>query len=113
LLYPGNYPGPQQIGQGVVNGAPGLVPVYAWGNNFPGTTWGNYSLGRDNGDGPFIQQGRDIYTNSIMPGYTPLIFPHPLVTGTGGGSSTNSTGPTTSNVVVPPSNLQAHPPGSS
>lgn len=113
LLYPQNYPGPEQIGQGVVNGAPGSVPVYAWGNNFPGTTWGNFSLGRDNGDAPFIQQGRDIYTNSIMPGYTPLIYPHPLVTSTGGGSSTNGTGTTTSSVVVPPSNLQAHPPGGS
>ncbi|HUC84523.1 MAG TPA: hypothetical protein VL970_04955, partial [Candidatus Acidoferrales bacterium] len=110
LLYPQDYPAPEQIGQGVVNGAAGSVPVYIWGNNFPATTWGNFALGRDSGDAPFIQQGRDIFTNSVMPNYTPLVYPHPLVTAGGGGSSTNGTGTTTSSVVIPPSNLQAHPP---
>ena len=109
LQYPGDYPALQQIGQGVVNGAPGLVPVYCWGNNFPGTTWGNFGLGRDGGDASFIQQGRDIYTNSVMPNYTPLVFPHPLDTGLGGPSN-NGTGTTTNSAVIPPSNLQAHPP---
>jgi hypothetical protein len=110
LLYPANYPALQQVGQGVVNGAPGTVPVYAWGNNFPGTTWGNFALGM-NTDSQFIQQGRDIFTNSVMPNYVPLVYPHPLVAsggtlpgnfgGSGGGNSS----------VVPPTNLQAHPPG--
>jgi len=110
LLYPANYPGPEQIGQGVVNGGAGSVPVYIWGNNFPNTTWGNFTLGRDSGDGPFIQQGRDIFTNSVMPGYTPLVFPHPLVAsgGTSPGNFGSNTNGTTS--VIPPTNLQAHPP---
>ncbi|MGA2243436.1 MAG: hypothetical protein ABSH48_00440 [Verrucomicrobiota bacterium] len=107
LFYPANYPGPEQIGQGVVNGAAGLVPVYIWGNNFPNTTWG-VGLGRDTGDAPFIQQGRDIFTNSVMPNYTPLVFPHPLVTSSGG-TGTNVVTPI-SGGVIPPSNLQAHPP---
>lgn len=112
LLYPGDYPGPQQIGQGVVNGAPGSVPIYIWGNSFPGTVWGNFTLGRDGGDGQFIQQGRDIFTNSVMPNYTPLVYPHPLVAA--GGTSPGSFGGTTNGTgaVIPPTNLQAHPPGS-
>jgi hypothetical protein len=110
LFYPADYPEQQQVGQGVVNGASGTVPVYIWGNNFPNTTWGNVSLGRDGGDQPFIQQGRDIFTNSVMPNYTPLVYPHPLVAlgGTSPGNFggvTNSTG-----AVIPPTNLQAHPP---
>jgi hypothetical protein len=110
LLYPGDYPATEQVGQGVVNGAAGSVPVYAWGNNFPGTTYGNFMLGEESSDAPFIQQGRDIYTNSVMPNYTPLIFPHPLVT-SGGSVSTNGAGTTLgSGAVVPPSNLEAHPP---
>ena len=113
LLYPTNYPAPEQIGQGVVNGTAGYVPTYIWGNSFPGTTWGNFTLGRDSGDGPFIKQGRDIFTNSVMPNYTPLVFPHPLVASGGtapgnfGGGNTNG-----NSTVQPPSNLQAHPPGS-
>jgi hypothetical protein len=111
LIYPADYPATQQIGQGVVNGAQGLVPIYAWGNNFPGTYWGSFILGM-NTDAPFIQQGRDIYTNSVMPGYTPLVYPHPLDINSTGGSSTNSSGTGTGNSVYPPSNLQAHPPTS-
>jgi len=109
LQYPGDYPGPQQIGQGVVNGAPGSVPVYIWGNNFPGTTWGNFGLGRDGGDAPFIKQGRDIFTNSVMPNYSPLVYPHPLVA-TGGTSPGVFT--VTNGAVIPPTDLQAHPPTS-
>jgi hypothetical protein len=113
LQYPSDYPGSEQIGQGVVNGAAGPVPVYIWGNNFPGTTWGDFALGRDLGDVQFIQQGRDIYTNSVMPNYTPLIYPHPMITyaGTGGSTVTNTTTTATNSVVIPPTNLQAHPPG--
>ncbi|HEX9048379.1 MAG TPA: hypothetical protein VF988_15235 [Verrucomicrobiae bacterium] len=127
LVYPADYPATQQVGQGVVNGAQGLAPTYLWGNNAPGTEWGTFTLGM-NVDAPFIQQGRDIYTNSVMPNYTPLVYPHPLVAsggsvppvgstggGTGGGTvSTNSTPPVTNNpsgTMAPPVNLQAHPPG--
>ncbi|HEX4350596.1 MAG TPA: hypothetical protein VH251_09415 [Verrucomicrobiae bacterium] len=108
-IYPQNYPATQQIGQGVLNGSAGLVPTYVWGNNTPATQWGNFVLGM-NSDGPFIKQGRDIYTNSPMPGYTALVYPHPLVAsgGTSPGSfPTNSTG---NSAIIPPTDLQAHPP---
>jgi hypothetical protein len=109
LLYPADYPAYQQVGQGVVNGAPGLAPVYCWGNTTPGTSYGNFVLGVAE-DSAFIKQGRDVYTNTPMPGYTALAFPHPLVAA--GGvvpvyipPSTNGSG-----VVIPPTDLQAHPP---
>jgi len=76
--YPQNYPSPQQVGQGVVAGVQGTVPVYIWTNTFNGSG-GFVGLGIDANDAKFIVQGRDIFTNSIMPGYTPLVFPHPLV----------------------------------
>jgi hypothetical protein len=111
LAYPGDYPGYQQVGQGVVNGKQGSVPVYLWGNKTPGTYYGDNAFGMDGGDAPFIQIGRDIYTNTVMPGYTALVYPHPLVAsgGTTPPSGTgNATTPSTS--VIPPANLQAHPP---
>jgi hypothetical protein len=48
-----------------------------------------------------------------MPNYTPLIYPHPMITyaGTGGSTVTNTTTTATNSVVIPPTNLQAHPPG--
>jgi hypothetical protein len=107
LLYPADYPGYQQIGQGVVSGAPGSVPIYCWGNTTAGTYYGNFILGTAE-DSAFIVQGRDIYTNSVMPGYTALVYPHPLIAS--GGVVPGPPPVTTSGAVVPPTNLQAHPP---
>lgn len=109
LLYPGDYPGYQQTGQGVVNGAPGKVPTYCWGNKTPGTAYGDYILGLAE-DTQFIKQGRDIYTNTPMPGYTALVFPHPLVSSGGVSPGSFPTNPPTSGAVIPPTDLQAHPP---
>jgi len=67
-----------------------LEPLYSWGNTLNGSVAGITS-GYAN-----IQEGRDIYQNAIKPGYTPLIHPHPLVSG----SSTIN--------LLPPSGLQAH-----
>jgi hypothetical protein len=110
LVYPANYPAYEQVGEGVLNGSPGLVPIFAWGNNAPNSQWGTFALGM-NTDGPFIQQGRDIYTNSVMPTYTPLVYPHPLVTSGGLGSTNTNTGTNSgTGSMTPPSNLQAHAP---
>jgi hypothetical protein len=108
LVYPGDYPGFQQVGQGVVNGAQGSVPTYIWNNVTPWTYWGNVALGMDV-DSVFIQQGRDIFTNSVMPGYTALVYPHPLVAAGGTVPSTPIT-TTSSGSVIPPTDLQAHAP---
>jgi hypothetical protein len=56
---------------------------------------------------PGIQQGRDFYNDTPKPGYTPLVYPHPLDINTndssggnnGGGGNTNSN-------LLPPFNLQ-------
>ena len=76
LAYPANYPAIEQIGQGVVGGMQGYQPVYIWSNNWCSANFPIYVLGAD-ADSAFIVQGRDIYTNSVMPGYTPLVYPHP------------------------------------
>ena len=57
-----------------------MWPVYMWGNSTP-ANGGYIYLGHDGGDSPFIQQGRDVFTNSIMPGYAPLVYPSPLAGG--------------------------------
>lgn len=101
-VYPANYPAYEQVGQGVVNGAPGSVPLYLWGNSVPASQWGTFELGM-NVDGPFIQQGRDIFTNSVMPGYVPLVYPHPFATA--------ARSPAGAPPVSAPRNLTAHPPG--
>ena len=82
LFYPTNYVSPQQVGEGSsTNGAgESLWPVYMWGNSTP-ANGGYIYLGHDGGDSPFIQQGRDVFTNSIMPGYAPLVYPSPLAGG--------------------------------
>ena len=80
LFYPTNYPSLNQIGQGVVNLQQGYQPVYIWSNSLPVAQFGNFALGDDSGDAAFIQQGRDIFTNSVMPGYVPLVFPSPMDT---------------------------------
>ncbi|MDR3401021.1 MAG: hypothetical protein P4L99_00875, partial [Chthoniobacter sp.] len=123
-------PAYQQIGQGVTNdpaattGAPGRVPTYCWGNTTPGTYYGNYILGVAE-DNSFIVQGADIFTNSPMPGYTALVYPHPLVTSGGvipvsvpattttsntNSSNSNTSSSTNPGTVIPPTNLQVHPP---
>lgn len=80
LMYPADYPSIQQVGQGVVGGVQGLVPGYGSNNKLNGTAlFAFWALGLDASDAPFIQQGRDVFTNSVMPAYTPLVYPHPLV----------------------------------
>jgi hypothetical protein len=80
LTFPANYPAGQQIGRGVVNGAEGWVPYYAWGNTVPSTYYGEFLNGYGDGDYVFLQVGTNILENAgAKPGYAPLVFPHPLV----------------------------------
>jgi hypothetical protein len=109
LAYPANYPAYEQIGQGNIGGTILTVPIYCWSNSVPATTWGTYALGMDSYDALFIQQGRDIYTNSIMPGYAPLVYPHPLVTSAPPIITTIITTNASSSGPHPPSNLLAAP----
>jgi hypothetical protein len=66
--------------------------IYSWNNTLNGVSAGFGS------DYPHLQAGRDYFNNTPKPGYTPLVYPHPLQSGigyTGGGSggSTNSLQP--------------------
>ena len=59
-----------------------LEPVYAWNNNY---------INSNNvlspllviSIGPTIQENRDFYNNTPMPGYKPFTYPHPLTAGSG------------------------------
>lgn len=54
--------------------AEALVPIYSWSNTLNGTLGMNV-----NSSYPSILSGRDYIGNAIKPGWTPLIYPHPLV----------------------------------
>lgn len=77
LWYPTNYPSWEQNGQGSSNNAIIYQPIYIWSNSLSASQFQSIILGHDGGDAPFIQQGRDIFTNSPMPNYLPLVFPSP------------------------------------
>jgi hypothetical protein len=63
-----------------------LESIYCWGNTINGT------IANLSSPYPNLQQNRDFY-NSSMPGYTPLVYPHPLDLSTNSG-------------LQPPSNLK-------
>jgi FG-GAP-like repeat len=48
-------------------------PCYSW-NNFSGATHVNFSPQQEN-----IRNGEHFFNNTPMPGYTPYIYPHPLI----------------------------------
>lgn len=53
-----------------------LDPIYQWNNNFGGST--NHTITSNSGH---VRAGRDYFDNQQRPGYTPFVYPHPLVTG--------------------------------
>lgn len=97
--YTGNTSWPNEVLEG----------VYVWGNTLDGVQTGVMSYY------PTLQLGRDFY-NSAKPGYTPLVYPHPLQSETyvgigAGGGPTNTpppaTNPPPTNGLQPPTNF--HP----
>ncbi|HTV42211.1 MAG TPA: hypothetical protein VMF08_16695 [Candidatus Sulfotelmatobacter sp.] len=74
-----------------------LDGIYAWGNTTNGVAANLDSMY------PTLQAGRDYYNNTQMPGYTPFVYPHPLVTYVG--VSTNPPPPPQTNGPLPPTNL--------
>jgi hypothetical protein len=76
------YPCLDQIG--VVfdaNGGQGYAfqPLYEWGNTLNGVDL-DARVAQHNAS-IHIKQGRDFFNDMVRPGYTPYIYPHPLVTG--------------------------------
>ena len=80
-------------------------PVYVWGNNYTALV----GTGLIISENTTVSRNRDYVIGTPKPGYTPLAYPHPLVSSSGAGTGTG-TG-TGTNSVMPPSELQAHPPG--
>ena len=72
-----------------------LEGIYCWANTLNGAHSEESSLY------PGIQVGRDIYNDTPRPGYTPLVYPHPLAS-----SNTNN------NILLPPSHLRFNGSGS-
>ena len=82
-------------------------PLYQWGNTFNGTP--NYAVGPVVTSGyNIVQYNRDYSDNIPKPGYTPLVYPHPLAVGGSTAGGTNNVPGT--GAVIPPADLQAHPP---
>jgi hypothetical protein len=108
--YPSYYPLLDQIGRGSFPaGTPfpskctpaqyeALEPMYQWGNNVNGNTAPTASPGLPDQSGNYIRQGYDYYDNTPKPGYVPLVYPHPLVSGV-----------TTGQPPAPPRNLHLVP----
>jgi hypothetical protein len=72
-----------------------LEGIYCWANTLNGAHSEESSLY------PGIQAGRDFFNDTPKPGYTPFVYPHPLVS-----SNTNN------NTLLPPSNLHFNGSGS-
>jgi len=53
-----------------------LEPVYSWNNKM-----GDSEVNISGGLVPTLQESRDYYNNTPMPGYKPYAYPHPLVSG--------------------------------
>jgi hypothetical protein len=89
------YPCPDQVGRttGQVSS-----PLYLWNNTYNDGLSGP-SVFNNNGDceesANVLQEGRDFYSNTQKPGYTPYTYPHPLVS-----PGSQDTPP------APPTNLQ-------
>ena len=79
------YPAARQIGQSFRNGGPGTEPVYIWGNygggnfNNPGIVdWQPDECGQGQLAADYLKRGRDYFTETERPGYSPYPYPHPL-----------------------------------
>jgi hypothetical protein len=66
-------------------------PIYEWNNTIQPIPNNPGALFDVQCTADLLQQGRDYYNNTPMPGYTPYTYPHPLVTG---GDSTPTPSPT-------------------
>lgn len=85
-------------------------PVYIWANNF------TFALPPGSYPSETVSGNPADYVTGAKPGYQPLSFPHPLVAAEGvlsGGSSGGSggSGGSGNGSVAPPTDLQAHTPG--
>jgi hypothetical protein len=64
----------------------GVEPCYMWGNTNDGAPFNNFTVYQAN-----VKQGVHYFDNTPRPGYTPYVYPHPLVTGEPMPSPTPST----------------------
>ena len=75
---PGNWP---HVTTGYTNANyEALDPVYQWNNNLNGNTSPVTGTGVP-GTQNYVKPNRDYYDNVQKPGYTPLVYPHPLTQG--------------------------------
>jgi hypothetical protein len=54
-------------------------PIYSWNNTATEGGPVNFAAGEPN-----IRSGEHYFNDATMPGYTPYVYPHPLVSGGGG-----------------------------
>jgi hypothetical protein len=98
LDQPGRGQGDLIVGDPPVNSRTGtaawpnqaLEPTYSWNNIY--TPTGAHVNITTGAGGFMLVQGRDYFNNTPMPGYTPYVYPHPLVSSADAVSDFNSDG---------------------
>ncbi len=78
-------------------------PVYIWGNSLTMLIPNNVNNARGNSQSMTIQRGRDWIDDVPRPGYVPLVFPHPLVTGS------NTVATVSPPTMTPPTGVKVNP----
>jgi hypothetical protein len=75
-------------------------PAYEWGNsreplNVNLSDYGGTACGSPDHTSDYVQPGRDYFTNTSKPGFTPYTYPHPLAVGSAssGGAGSSSAAP--------------------
>ena len=100
---PGGYPAPRQSGWGYTTGRTqasttgvfqDLEPIYLWNNSGAGNHSSPAVLDYPNECGAaapsatsYVVSGRDYFTSTAKPGYSPYTYPHPLAAGVGSPST--------------------------
>jgi hypothetical protein len=75
-------------------------PCYSW-NNFQGSAHANFAI-----TDPSIRAGEHFFNDTPMPGYTPYVYPHPLVSGQ---QPSPTPTPTTSPTATPTATVTPNP----
>ncbi len=81
-------------------------PCYAWDNIYvpDGSNIGGFVVSHN----PQLVANLDYFNNTVMPGYVPYTYPHPLVTG-GGSTPTPAPSPTPTSTAAPSPTATAAP----
>ena len=78
-----------------------LEPCYSWNNVWTPTGRHVNNINPTNNCGTFLLPGHDYFTDTAMPGYTPYVYPHPLVSDGSPSPSPNPSRPSPTTTATP------------